>query len=425
MSFPRYPEYKDSGVEWLGEVPVHWEVSALKYQIRIRYGDALASEIREEGDITVFGSNGPVGLHCSANTKAPAIVLGRKGSYGKIVWAENGGFVIDTAYSIDSDTTNLNLRWVYYALQPLGLDSLSQDTGVPGLAREKAYEIRIAVAPPFEQQTIAAFLDRETAKIDALIAEQQRLIELLKEKRQAVISHAVTKGLNPNAPMKDSGIAWLGEVPAHWEVCAMRRIIRKIEQGWSPECLNRPAEPNEWGVLKSGCVNRGIFNESENKSLPENLDPLLEYEVREGDVLMSRASGSPELIGSVALVKHTRQRLMLSDKIFRVYLLQRFEPRFFVALLSSKPLRTQIEQSISGAQGLANNLAQSSIKQFSITLPPPAEQLEIVAFLDCLTTKIDVLSAEAEQAIFLLQERRTALISAAVTGKIDVRGLCA
>ena len=206
MTFPRYPDYKDSGVEWLGEVPAHWECAQLKHQVRMRYGEALASEIREEGEIEVFGSNGPVGSHSTANTKAPAIVVGRKGSYGKIVWAKNGGFVIDTAYAIDADTTNANLRWVYFALQPLSLDSLSQDTGVPGLAREKAYAIPIALPPIIEQQTIAAFLDRETAKIDALIAEQQRLIELLKEKRQAVISLAVTKGLDPDAPMKDSGI---------------------------------------------------------------------------------------------------------------------------------------------------------------------------------------------------------------------------
>ena len=192
MSFPRYECYKDSGVEWLGEVPEHWEISALKNQIRMRYGDALASEIREDGEIEVFGSNGPVGSHCVANTKAPAIVVGRKGSYGRIVWTERGGFVIDTAYAIDSDTTDLNLRWVYYGLQPLGLDSLSQDTGVPGLAREKAYEMRIAVPPHCEQQTIAAFLDRETAKIDALIAEAKRAITLLQERRTALISAAVT-----------------------------------------------------------------------------------------------------------------------------------------------------------------------------------------------------------------------------------------
>jgi len=183
---------KDSGIEWLGEVPEHWIISALKQKVKMRYGNALASEIREEGDVEVFGSNGQVGLHCVANTKVPAIVVGRKGSYGKIVWAEKGGFVIDTAYAIDSDTTGLDLRWVYYLLQPLGLDSLSQDTGVPGLAREKAYEMRIVVPPLSEQQTIAAFLERETAKLDTLTTEAKTAITLLQERRTALISAAVT-----------------------------------------------------------------------------------------------------------------------------------------------------------------------------------------------------------------------------------------
>ena len=246
-------------------------------------------------------------------------------------------------------------------------------------------------------------------------------MELLAEKRQAVISHAVTKGLNPNDKMKDSGIEWLGEVPEHWDVCAVRRVIEQIEQGWSPECESRPAELQEWGVLKAGCVNRGFFVEEENKALPEDLQPIPEYEVHQGDVLMSRASGSPDLVGSVAFVEMTRPRLMLSDKIFRIKLNGRFAPRFFVSLFNSSLLRAQIVQSISGAEGLANNLPQSSIKRFFVTLPPIEEQSAIATFLITETAKFDTLTAEANRAIELLQERRSALISAAVTGKIDVR----
>ena len=180
------------------------------------------------------------------------------------------------------------------------------------------------------------FLARETAKIDSLVEEQQRLIELLKEKRQAVISHAVTKGLNPNAPMKSSGVEWLGEVPAHWAVTSVRRVVRRIEQGWSPECLGRPATMDEWGVVKSGCVNRGVFVEQENKALPETLAPIPEYEIRVGDVLMSRASGSPELVGSTAYIFSTRPRLMLSDKIFRIEPEPSIDREFFVLVFNSR-----------------------------------------------------------------------------------------
>jgi len=367
-------------------------------------------------------------------------------------WRGEGRALLNQRLCCVRGKTKRLTRLLEYAL-PVPLKSINDvtySTTVKHLSSSQVEKTFIAVPPEEkEQSTIATFLDRETAKIDALVAEQHRLIELLKEKRQAVISHAVTKGLtnlpganlnaracdggpegerrdsvsSPDAPMKDSGIEWLGEVPEHWAVSAVRRILQRIEQGWSPECINRPAESGEWGVLKSGCVNRGKFIEYENKALPDNLKPLPEYQVQEGDVLMSRASGSPELVGSVAFVMKTRPNLMLSDKIFRLRLSERIQPRFFALLFNSKLLRAQIERSISGAEGLANNLPQASIKTFRITLPPIAEQDRIVAFVDRETAKLDTLTAEAQSAITLLQERRTALISAAVTGKIDVRGL--
>ncbi|MEN9367265.1 MAG: hypothetical protein RL489_1623 [Pseudomonadota bacterium] len=272
-----------------------------------------------------------------------------------------------------------------------------------------------------EQISIVEFLDHETAKIDALIAEQEKLIHLLAEKRQATLSHAVTRGLDPAAPMKDSGVAWLGEVPAHWSVCSLRRVIAAIEQGWSPECHAREAEAGEWGVLKAGCLNGGVFRPTENKALPPELTPDTAYEVRVGDVLMSRASGSPELVGSTALVKETRPGLMLSDKIFRLRLRAVMTSRYFVTALNSRALRTQIENALSGGNGMANNLPQSNLLTFSIPVPTMAEQEEISDFVENETARLDALRAEAERAIALLKERRAALIAAAVTGQIDVR----
>jgi type I restriction enzyme S subunit len=283
----------------------------------------------------------------------------------------------------------------------------------------------LAIPPLQEQANIEGFLSTETIKIDALVAEQERLIALLKEKRQAVISHAVTKGLDPNAPMKDSGVEWLGEVPAHWEVVHARRVISAIEQGWSPECESRVAGDGEWGVVKAGCVNLGVFDEEENKALPVNVDPRPELEIRSGNVIMSRANGSPELVGSVGRVVVTRPRLMLSDKIFRIIPASTFAADYFVALFSSIAMRSQIIQAISGADGLANNLPQSKLREFVCPLPPYDEQLMICEHLAATLPALSALMAEAERAIALLQERRYALISAAVTGKIDVRGLVA
>ena len=161
--------------------------------------------------------------------------------------------------------------------------------GVPHLFQADLNKFYLPLPPLSEQTLIAEFLDGETAKIDALVAEQRQLIELLKEKRQAVISHSVTKGLNPDAPMKPSGIEWLGDVPEHWQVTKIKHIACSLEQGWSPQCEGYPVESDaEWGVLKVGCVNGGIFNPSENKLLPQDLEPIRTLAIQSGDLLISR-----------------------------------------------------------------------------------------------------------------------------------------
>lgn len=420
MSFPRYPTYKDSGVEWLGEVPGHWEVVPLKRLVDIQNGSDHKHIEQDEG-YPVIGSGGQFTYASEYMYDGESVLLGRKGTIDKPLYVLGKFWTVDTMYwtKIAPDACG---RYAYYLALNIPFNYYSTNTALPSMTKGALHAHLVSRPPLIEQTQIATFLDRETAKIDGLVAEQRRLMELLKEKRQAVISHAVTRGLNPDAPKKPSGIEWLGDVPKHWEVCSVRRVVSAIEQGWSPECFARPADDEEWGVLKAGCVNRGIYDPSENKALPIELAAVEAYEVRVGDVLMSRASGSPELVGSTALVTSTRGRLMLSDKIFRFQFESGMEPRFFVAVLGSRPLRSQIEQALSGGNGMANNLPQSSLLGFYLGVPPKSEQLEICAYLDNQTAKFDTLTAEAQRAIDLLQERRTALISAAVTGQIDVRG---
>lgn len=442
MTLPRYSAYRDSGVEWLGEVPAHWTT--------VRLG-ALFREAVDEGceGLPILS----VSIHDGVSdrelgdeemdrkvTRSDDATKYRRVEPGDLVYnmmrAWQGGFgtvtvsgMVSPAYVIARPTTDLATSFVEQLLRTsAAVEEVRRlSKGVTDFRLRLYWDefktLKIAIPSEPEQASIAVFLDRETAKIDGLIAEQERLIELLAEKRRAVVSHAVTKGLDPNAPMKDSGIAWLGEVPAHWEVKALRWVVQRIEQGWSPECLSRPAEGDEWGVLKTGCVNGGTFRSEENKSLPPDLDPMPTYEVRVGDVLMSRANGSPALVGSTGFVFSTPARLMLSDKIYRIQLEAGHLPRWFVVLMSASIMRNQIVQAISGADGLANNLPQSSLRAFICAVPPESEQRAIVAHLDRVTADLDALTAEATRAVDLLKERRAALISAAVTGKIDVRGL--
>ena len=222
--------------------------------------------------------------------------------------------------------------------------------------------------------------------------------------------------------MKDSGVEWLGEIPAHWEVKRLRHIVRHIEQGWSPDCENREAGTDEWGIRKAGCVNRGAFLESEHKALPSTYSPIPTLEISKGDLLMSRASGSQDLVGSVAIVPECRPHLLLCDKVFRLHTESTAGHREFVGYaMNSRILRWQIESVLSGGSGLANNISQEAVKDLVLVQPPELERQKISGDLDRETARSEALIAKVDQAIDLLKEFRTALISAAVTGKIDVR----
>jgi type I restriction enzyme S subunit len=195
-----------------------------------------------------------------------------------------------------------------------------------------------------------------------------------------------------------------------------------MEQGKSPECENSPASSKQWGVLKTSCVNNAIFNIDDNKALPAHIIPHSQYEVFSGDILMSRASGSISLIGSVARVQsNVRNKILLSDKVFRLILTDKVDPDYFIYLMSSSYVRKLVESAISGAEGMANNITKSAIMEFFVPVPELQEQKRIVKVLSKKLNIFDLLIAKSQQASDLGKERKTALISAAVTGKIDVR----
>ncbi|MCR4409130.1 MAG: restriction endonuclease subunit S [Candidatus Saccharicenans sp.] len=187
-----YPAYKDSGVEWLGQVPAHWEVRRLKCICRLIYGDALPEASRKDGGVPVYGSNGRVGFHDVSNTHSPCIILGRKGSFGKIQYSDVPVFAIDTTYFVDSINTTVNLRWLFFVLNCVRLDEVSKDSAVPGLDREDAYRCLLPLPPNPEQNAIVEYLNVLTAKIDTVIAASQREIELLREYRERIIADVVT-----------------------------------------------------------------------------------------------------------------------------------------------------------------------------------------------------------------------------------------
>ncbi len=253
-----------------------------------------------------------------------------------------------------------------------------------------------------------------------MITAKERLLNLLTEKRQALITRAVTRGLDPRAPLRDSGISWLGEIPAHWQCVRLRFLIEKIEQGWSPEAENREPAFEEWGVLKLNAVSRGRFDATAAKALPVTLESREELEVRNGDFLVTR-SNTPSLVGDACFVEDTRPRLMLCDLIYRLHLRRNLvDGKFLGYFLILPAARGQIESDARGSSGSMVKISQEHIKDWWIPMPSLAEQENIVEYLAGKTSALEKIQSATERTIALLKERRAAIIAAAVTGQIEI-----
>jgi type I restriction enzyme S subunit len=278
-------------------------------------------------------------------------------------------------------------------------------------------ELPVLVPPASEQTVIATFLDRETARIDALIGEQQRLIALLTEKRQAVISHAVTKGLDPTVPMKDSRVAWLGEVPGHWEVTRLK-FIASVQMGPFGEAL-KDLSSSDTGFKLYGQENtiKGDFEIGQRWLSANKFTELSRYEIIPGDLVVTR-KGS---IGKCRIIPHGISRGIADSDTIRIRAeSQLIDQTILQTLLHDADyVSVQINSNTRGA--ILSGLNTSSIGDLVLAVPPLCEQADLASFLDQETARIDALIADANHAITLLQERRTSLITAAVTGQIDVR----
>ena len=221
--------------------------------------------------------------------------------------------------------------------------------------------------------------------------------------------------IKPYSKYKPSGIEWFGALPSHWVVKRLRFATERIEQGWSPQCDNQAADDDAWGVMKVGCVNGDQFDASENKALPPELDPKTEYELRPGDVLISRAN-TRELVGSAAIVpSDVRSKLLLCDKLFRIALSPEVDAAYLTFCLRTRAARFQYEQDATGASGSMQNIGQDAIKNLVFPFPSYAEQQQIAAFLDWKTDQIDALIAKKQALLQKLKEKRLAVITQAVT----------
>ncbi|PIA67319.1 restriction endonuclease subunit S [Pseudomonas sediminis] len=418
MSFPRYPEYKDSGVEWLEKVPGHWDISALKRVAYLHSGESITAEsIDTEGQYPVFGGNGLRGYTDSFTHEGHYALIGRQGALcGNINYAK-GQFWASEHAVVATPVRSISTVWLGELMRAMDLNQYSVSAAQPGLSVEIVSNLRIPVPPLSEQNAIAAFLSHETAKIEGLMAEKEKLIALLKEKRQAVISHAVTKGLDPTAPMKDSGVEWLGEVPAHWEVSQLKYVAR---DGTSITYGIVQAGPHVEGgipyIKTSDMSGESLPLEGYSRTSREIDQSYSRSKVFFGDLVIAiRASVGkclplPEELDGANLTQGTA-KISPGECVERDYLLN---------LINSTGLQVYFDSMAKGAT--FKEITLDMLRRTPVLIPPLAEQRDIARYLATELKSFQNLLQETEKAISLLKERRTALISAAVTGQIDVRG---
>ncbi|MFA6903195.1 MAG: restriction endonuclease subunit S [Gallionellaceae bacterium] len=437
MSLPRYPAYKDSGVEWLGEVPGHWTFASLKRGYGVVLGKMLQNDASSPDDELVpylraanIKWNGVDISDVKQMWVSPREINQLALSAGDLLISEGGDVgrsaiwqnELEACYFQNSvnrarSKNGNSTRYLYYwisAIKDIGfIDIICNKSTIAHFTAEKVAAVPMPFPPPKEQQTIAAFLDRETGKIDALIAEQRRLAELLAEKRQAVISHAVTKGLNPSARMKDSGIEWLGEVPEHWEIKPIKAIATCNDE------VLEESTPKDYEIeyieISGVDASRGIA--STDLVLFGDAPSRARRRLKDGDVLVSTVR---TYLRAIAPVSNPPENMIASTG-FAVIRPRHVTSHFLGYLFQAEFLISEVIAHSVGVSYPAINA--SELMRLNVPIPLPVEQTTISAFLDTETAKFDTLTAEANRAIALLQERRSALISAAVTGKIDIRKL--
>lgn len=417
--YQQYAEYKDSGVEWLGDIPKDWQIKRLKYLCKINTGTKDTVNAIEDGIYPFFVRSQTVERINSYGADCEAVLTAGDGvGVGKVYHYINGKFDYHQRVYMLSEFNQITGRFLYYYLSSnfykVALQGNAKST-VDSLRLPQFLNFEFSLPSLEEQPLIVSYLDHETAQIDTLIEKQQTLIQLLKEKRQAVISHAVTKGLNPDAPMKDSGVEWLGEVPEHWSVIKLSNYAIPLngDRGANYPSGNDFVDEGVFFISTSEVVDGYIKTDTASKITLKKYNQLGGLKIKKGDIIYC-LRGSVGKSGICTFNEGTISSSLMGIRSVSI------EPYYLKLLLASSSELQQRSMLVTGS--VSANLSAQNVMGYRFAIPEKVEQLMIIAHVENSLEKIDILLSKATQAIQLMQERRTALISAAVTGKIDVRG---
>ena len=405
-------------MDWLRTVPSRWEVGRLKRICRFAYGDSLSEDIRRKGNVPVFGSNGPVGFHVSANTNAPCIVVGRKGSFGKVNYSCTPVFAIDTTFFIDPRYSSADIRWLYYLLGWLRLDDISRDSAVPGLNREESYRRLIPIPPRPEQTAIARLLDHAVHRIRRYISAKRKLIALLNEQRQTMISQVITGQIDvrtgaPYSAYKPSGIPWLGEVPSHWFVAPLKRYCH-FRGGTGFPISAQGIADEDVIFAKVSDMNR----EGNERSLWTAANSLSRDAVRSlgANIFGPNSIVFPKVGGALLTNK---RRVIVRDTCIDNNLMgctvTGADPGYVFHLLSC------IDLGGLAKPGPVPAVSERDVREIRVTVPPHREQMDIARFLEDRLSALVKRRAGAVRQVEFVSEYRDRLVADLVTGKLDAR----
>ena len=429
MIFKPYPKYTSCAIQWFNEIPQSWkQVRVEQYLIKKdeNIGDLWSStqllSLTQKGIIEKDINEGKGKTHSDYSTYQ-AIDIGDLvfclfdiDETPRTVGLSTKKGMITSAYTAFKSKENINTQYVYYFFESLD-DAKALKPYYKGLRKTvrppEFLKIHVPFPPKVEQVAISQFLDTETARIDNLIAKQEKLIELLEEQRKSIISHAVTKGLNPNAPMKDSGVEWLGEVPEHWEVTRLKNIGKSIiGLTYSPNEICNP-DDDSYLVLRSSNVQNGQLSFLDNVYVKSYVSEKLK--IKKNDILICSRNGSRDLIGKNTIIKNPPKNSTFGA-FMTVYRSEHADYVYWI--LNSYIFKAQAGSYLTTT---VNQLTINNLNNMTVPFAPTSEQNEIVEFLSTENLKFNNLISKQKALIEKLKEYRASIISHAVTGKIDVR----
>ncbi|WP_260295291.1 restriction endonuclease subunit S [Sedimenticola hydrogenitrophicus] len=438
-----HPDYQESRIEWIGQYPKDWKITRVKFEsyvkARVGWHGLKSDDFTDEGPYLVTGSDfrGPLisweeCYHCDLDRyeqdpyiqlKEKDLLITKDGTIGKVALVSglDGKATLNSGvFVVRPLADNYTSKFYFWLLQSSVftgfVDFNKTGSTIVHLYQDTFVNFRYALPSFHEQLAINDFLSHETVKIDTLIEKQQQLIKLLKEKRQAVISHAVTKGLNPDAPMRDSGVEWLGEVPEHWEVKQLQHLVEQGRRIMYGIVLPGPNVDVGVPIVKGGDVKPGRLNPNSLCKTTFEIESCYERSrLKEGDLVYSIRG----TIGDVEIVPKEIEGANLTQDAARIAPAKGVNNLWLKYTLESTQVFSQLEVGSAGAAVKGVNICD--LKKAYIPVPPENEMTKLSDHIERLLSKMDKLSVDCDRQIKLLQERRTALISAAVTGKIDVR----